>query len=193
MQVRSVTQEARRAQILAATVEVIAESGYRQASFARIAERGGLSSTRLISYHFAGKDELLSAVAQHVIGDISRFMTERVGGVSGAAATLRAYIEGVVEYIATHRAPMKALTEVVLNGAVSYGPEQARASVGPVEDILRRGQRSGEFRDFDPAVVASVIQRSVESLPFLLEGDPDLDTDAYARELVALFHRGTAA
>lgn len=33
----------------------IAELGYAQASFARIAGRAGLSSTRLISYHFAGK------------------------------------------------------------------------------------------------------------------------------------------
>jgi AcrR family transcriptional regulator len=193
MQVRSVAAEARRAQILAATIEVIAEVGYRQTSFARIAERGGLSSTRLISYHFAGKDELIGAVATEVIGDVSRFMTTRVRGAGGAAATLRAYIEGVVEYVSTHRASMKALTEIVFNGAVPYGAGEDRQAVGPVEAILRQGQRDGEFRDFDPVVVAVAVQRAVEGLPFLLAGRPDLDCAAYARELVTLFDLGTRA
>ncbi|MDQ6657199.1 MAG: TetR family transcriptional regulator, partial [Actinomycetota bacterium] len=43
---RSVTANARRSQIVAATIEVIAEVGYSQASFARISKRAGLSSTR---------------------------------------------------------------------------------------------------------------------------------------------------
>ncbi|TDD47082.1 TetR family transcriptional regulator [Nonomuraea terrae] len=52
----SVTNSARRAQIVGATIATIAELGYHQASFARIAERANLSSTRLISYHFDHKD-----------------------------------------------------------------------------------------------------------------------------------------
>ena len=63
---RSVTATARRAQIVAATIDVIVESGYSQTSFARIAERAGLSSTRLISYHFAGKAELVGAVITEI-------------------------------------------------------------------------------------------------------------------------------
>ena len=39
-------------------IEVLAELGYAQTSFARIAERAGISKS-VISYHFAGKDELL--------------------------------------------------------------------------------------------------------------------------------------
>ncbi|CUR57284.1 hypothetical protein NOCA1120472 [metagenome] len=46
---------------------MVAEEGFARATFARIAERGGLSSTRLISYHFAGKDELVAAVVEHVV------------------------------------------------------------------------------------------------------------------------------
>jgi hypothetical protein len=36
-------------------IAVVAEEGFARATFARIRERAGLSSTRLISYHFAGK------------------------------------------------------------------------------------------------------------------------------------------
>jgi AcrR family transcriptional regulator len=188
---RSVTSTARRAQILAATIEVIAEVGYRQASFARIAERAGLSSTRLISYHFAGKRDLIGAAAEDVLTSIGRFMERRVRAQTGAAGMLRAYIEGVVEYISTNRERMKALLEILLSGNLNYDAATDHAVVGHVEAILRQGQADGEFRDFDPRVVATAVQRAVDGLPFLLESVPDLDCAAYGRELVTLFDLGT--
>jgi AcrR family transcriptional regulator len=193
MQVRSVAAEARRTQILGATIEVLASAGYRQTSFARIAERAGLSSTRLISYHFAGKDELITAVAADVMGSIATFMEQRLRGLTGAAELLRAYIEGVVAFVAANRARMKALLEILLNGALPYDAGTDRAVVGHVEAILRHGQASGEFRDFDPLVVGTAVQRAVDGLPLLLQANPDLDCEAYAAELVTLFELGIRA
>ena len=91
---RTFTEGARRAQIVQAAIETIAEAGYRGATFARIARHAGLSSTGLISYHFAGRDELIAEVAAKVIADICAFMTARLEGVSDPAAALRGYIEG---------------------------------------------------------------------------------------------------
>ena len=54
---RTFIETARRAQIVAAAIDTIADVGYAQASFARIAERLGISRG-LISYHFTGKDEI---------------------------------------------------------------------------------------------------------------------------------------
>jgi AcrR family transcriptional regulator len=188
---RSVTATARRTQIMAATVEVIAEAGYGQASFARIAARAGLSSTRLISYHFAGRDELMSAVAEDVIASISQYMTLRMQPVMSAAERLTVYIEGTVEFIATNRSRMKALMEILLGGGLHYDADRDIAVISPLEAILRSGQDSGEFRDFDARVMAVAIQRAVDGLPFLLESVPDLDCAAYAHELVTLFQLGT--
>ncbi|MGB8381224.1 MAG: TetR/AcrR family transcriptional regulator [Dermatophilaceae bacterium] len=190
---RSVTSAARRSQIIAATIEVIAAVGYRQASFARIAERARLSSTRLISYHFADKDELIGAVAWDVIASIGKFVGARVSAERSAAGMLRAYIESTVEFTATHRSRMTALLELVLSGAFPYEQTTDVQTVGHVEAILRTGQANGEFRDFDPAVVATAVQRAVEGLPFILQARPDLDCTAYARELVTLFDLGTRA
>jgi len=187
----SVTATARRSQIVAATIEVIAEVGYGQTSFARIAERAGLSSTRLISYHFAGKGELIAAVAQDVIASIGRYVAPPVQAQTSAAGKLRAYIESTVDFIATHREPMKALLEILLGGGLAYDAATDHAVVGHVEAILRHGQAGGEFRDFDPRVMAAAVQRAVEGLPFLLESIPDLDCAAYADELVTLFELGT--
>ncbi len=189
---RSPAAAARRAQIIAATIEVIAEEGYGRASFARIAERAALSSTRLISYHFASKDELIAAAAQHVMASIGAFMTDQLRGHQSATARLRAYIEGVVGFVDTHRAQMKALTEILLAGALDYDAGTDRRVVSTVEQILRDGQAAGELGEFDPVVMATVVQRAVDGLPFLLESMPDLDCAHYARELVALFESGTA-
>ena len=188
---RSATASARRAQIITATIAVIAEEGFGHATFARIAEHAELSSTRLISYHFAGKDELVQAVVAHVFERIGRFMYERVSAATDAAGRLRAYVEGNVEFIATHRAEMKALLEIVLSGGLPGDPADYGKSSSHVESILREGQAAGAFRAFDPRVMATAVQRSIEGLPFLLYAEPDLDTAAYARELVTLFELAT--
>ncbi|WP_328507328.1 TetR/AcrR family transcriptional regulator [Streptomyces sp. NBC_00391] len=60
---RSVRGEERRAEIVLATLEVIAERGYRGASMAAVAERVGLTQQGLLHY-FPTKDALLVAVLQ---------------------------------------------------------------------------------------------------------------------------------
>ena len=190
---RTFTEGARRAQIVQAAIEAIAEAGFRGATFARIARQAGLSSTGLISYHFAGRDELIGEVVATVIADIGAFMTHRMAGVSGPSAALRAYIEGNAEFTATHRAEMKALLEIFRSGGLPYDTDTEQAALSPVEEILRAGQRSGEFRDFDPTVMATMIQRAVDGLPFLLAARPDLDVAAYAAEVVTTFELATRA
>ena len=189
---RTATADGRRAQIVAATIQVVADEGYGQASFARIAERAGLSSTRLISYHFAGKAELVAALVEHVVAGIG----EHVGALAMAAETpgdrLRAYIEGVVGYSDTHRAPMSALLRVVMSGAWTDG-SPAPSDVSHLERILAEGQGTGAMRVFDTHVMAGTIQRAVEAVPFRLEAEPGLDCTAYAAELVELFDRATRA
>ncbi|KAA2258154.1 TetR family transcriptional regulator [Solihabitans fulvus] len=181
---------------MAATIETIAELGYAQASFSRIAERAGLSSTRLISYHFAGKDDLIGAVVADVYSAIAQFMAERMAGQTDARGALRAYLSGVVEFIAGHPTQMRALMAVFLDfraedGGRSYDAASDRDALGHVQEILRAGQASGEFREFDTFVMAATIQRSVDGLPFLLQTKPDLDLRGYAEELVTLFDLAT--
>lgn len=189
----SVTAQARRAQIIAATIEVIADEGFGQASFARIAHRAGLSSTRLISYHFAGKDDLIAAVVEGVVTAIGDVVGRRVHREATATGKLAAYIDGVVAFTADHRRQMRALLQILLAGALPHGSGADEAVPSHVEEILRQGQVDGEFRDFDPRVMAMAVQRAVESLPFALVSDPGLDCAAFGRELVTLFERGTRA
>jgi AcrR family transcriptional regulator len=190
---RTFTEAARRAQIVAAAIETLAEVGYARASFAQIARRAGLSSTGLISYHFAAKAELIGEVVEHVVGEMGQFMARQMAGAQGPRDALGVYIEGNCRFIADHPAPMKALLEIFVNGGFDYGPGDERAVVSPLEGILRAGQEQGEFRDFDVTVMATLIQRAVDGLPFLLAVRPDQDIAAYAREVVTAFDLATRA
>jgi AcrR family transcriptional regulator len=188
---RSITATARRAQIVTAAIDTIAELGYQQASFARIAERAGLSSTRLISYHFNGKDELIGQIVTEVIGELSAFMAQRMAATTSARDALATYISANAEFVAQHRTKMTAFLAIFLGGGFSYQTGDELVQVSPVEEILVRGQRDGEFRDFDTTVMATLVQRAVEGLPFLLASRPDLDPAGYAREVVTTFDKAT--
>jgi AcrR family transcriptional regulator len=190
---QSFTEQARRAQIVNAAIETIADVGYRQASFARIAKRAGLSSTGLISYHFAGKQDLIQQIVGQIVGGIGRVLHERMQGQPTATDALSTYIAANIEYIAVHRTEMKALLDIFMNGAFQYDATTEAPILSHIEAILRDGQERGEFRLFDTSVMAAVIQRAIDGVPFLLELRPELDLDRYASELVTLFHLATRA
>jgi AcrR family transcriptional regulator len=192
-QSRTLTEQVRRAQIVSAAISTIAGLGYRNATFAQIAKRAGLSSTGLISYHFAGKEELIREVVRTVLADIGTYMAARMKAAASPAEALRAYIEGNVEFISSHREQMKALADIFVNGGFSYDAADEKAVVSPLEEILRAGQAAAEFRAFDPAVMATLVQRAVDGLPFLLDVRPELDVAAYGREVVTVFDLATRA
>ena len=188
---RTFTENARRKQIVQAAIETIAELGYTKASFAEIAKRAGLSSKGLISYHFASKEELVERIVLEVYSELRAFMTERLDAQPTAAATLRAYIEGNIEFAVARSAQMKALMDIFVSGGLAYDADNDSATMSPLEGILRQGQENGEFRDFDVEIVATSIQRAVEGPNFMLMRRPDLDLAAYSAELVTLFDLAT--
>ena len=190
---RTFTEQARRAQVVAAAITTIAEVGYHNASFAQIAKRAGLSSTGLISYHFAGKDELIGEVVRTILADLGGYMAQRMQDVSSAAGALRAYVGGNVEFIDGHREQMKALTSIFLGGGFTYDAASEQTATSPLEDIFRAGQAAGEFRDFDPVVMATLVQRAIDGLPFLLDMRPGFDVAGYRREVVTTFDLATRA
>ncbi|MGI8404532.1 MAG: TetR/AcrR family transcriptional regulator, partial [Thermomicrobiales bacterium] len=164
----TITEIARRKQIIEAAIATIAEIGYVRASFSQIAKTAGLSSTGLISYHFASKQDLNVAIASEVIGTMSAFMHERMRVVSGPQGALVAYIEGTVAFMQEKPAYMQALLGIFTHGGFAYEGEDEQAVVSPLESILRDGQDAGVFRAFDVRVMATTIQRAIDGIPMAL-------------------------
>ncbi|GAB3067934.1 TetR family transcriptional regulator [Intrasporangium mesophilum] len=187
------TQRARREQIVDAAVATIAERGLAGASFARIAERAGLSSVGLISYHFDGRADLLAQIVEDYVRDISAWTGQRMSAARSPAQALETYVRANVAFIADHPERMRALTAIFLGGGFQYDAKDEAAAVSPLEQILRDGQEAGEFRDFDVVVMAALVQRAVDGLPFLLQSGPDLDPAGYADEVVMVFRLATTS
>ena len=86
------THRARRAQLIDSAVSVLAESGYQAASLSAIASRAGVSKG-VVSYHFAGKDDLLGQVVGEIYAAAGAAIATRVAPAGDAAARLLAYVE----------------------------------------------------------------------------------------------------
>ncbi|MGC7096688.1 TetR/AcrR family transcriptional regulator [Amycolatopsis lurida] len=187
----SVTEQARRKQIVDAAVVVIAAEGYAKASFGRIAKQAGLSSTGLISYHFANKRELMDEVVRAVLAEFTEFVLERTDIAEGPAAQLRAFIAANVEFAGSHRTHLLAMLDVA-RAEPADGPDPLlEADLRGLAELLRAGQRLGEFREFDPDVMAMAIRSARDGLLLKLRAEPDLDLAVYTEELLTLFDLAT--
>ncbi len=187
----SVTEQARRAQIVAAAIDTIAAEGYARASFARIARAAGLSSTGLISYHFASKQDLMDEVVRTVLGEFGAFVTDRMNAESGPAGELRAFIAANIAFVKAHRTRLLAALAVAAAGRGEGTDPLLEADIRGLAELLRAGQRTGEFRDFDVDVMAVAIRSVRDGVLNRLSVEPDLDLDTYTGELVTLFDLAT--
>ncbi|APU14013.1 MULTISPECIES: TetR/AcrR family transcriptional regulator [Actinoalloteichus] len=187
---RSFIERARREQILRAAIETIAELGLAKASLARIAAHAGIS-TGLISYHFAGRDDLIAHVVRSVNDGMGRVLTERMEAAEDYQGALRGLITGFVRFCADNRAPMYALREIAVaaRSEQSRGPSSSDREdlASGVAELLSEGQRDGEFRDFSVRVLALTLGAALEAVPQELYSRPDTDVDAYADELATIF------
>jgi len=146
-----------------ATITTIAEVGYGRASYAQIAKRAGLWSTGLISYHFASKAELIDQVVAEVVAAGQRFMLPRIEASAPGRDRLRAYVTSNLEFMAAHRAHMRAVVEI-LNAlpreaggqAAPYAPRHARG-LAQLEGYLREGQRNGQLCRFSVGAMAVAV------------------------------------
>jgi AcrR family transcriptional regulator len=194
---RSFIENARRQQIVGAAIDTIADVGYAQASLARIAARIDISKG-VISYHFAGKDDLIKQVVTDVVEAGRAYILPRVFAESTGPAMLRAYIESNLAFMREHRNYMVAVVEILRNGAFTsdgglrVDGREIDVAAHLLKEQLARLQSEGELRrDFDPGVMAVAIRAAIDVVPHRLIRDPDFDIENYAREIATTFDLAT--
>ncbi|MCP2256534.1 transcriptional regulator, TetR family [Streptoalloteichus tenebrarius] len=153
-----------------AAIATIAELGYARTSFAKITKRAGLSGTGMISYHFAGKDDLVRACAEETSRVLAAFLRPRIEAVSGYAAKPRAFVESTIELVEAHPAHLRALVEILNNakdpeGRLLVDAALLTSRVTHVATHLRDGQRVGEFGASPCRSQAVIIDGSPECAP----------------------------
>ena len=193
---RTFIETARRAQIMTAAIDTIAELGYGQASLARIAERAG-TSKGVICYHFDGKDDLIRELVADLTAKGRAYLGPRLEAEPTGAGMLRTYIESNLAFMRDNRNHVVATVEIALNarsadGSPLYDFSIRDAGVTALRQLLTHFQRTGEFRaDFDPQVMAMAIRAAIDAVPLQLARNPGLDIGYHGRELAELFHIAT--
>jgi TetR/AcrR family transcriptional regulator len=197
-----VSEDGRRAQILDAALDVMAERGYRGASIKRIAERAGIKSPALIYWYFKDKQALLDALFER--------MSPFLSTIAEADAALDAPPEQMLPRIVNSfmAATMQPRTGHLLRIMLS---EFARHPVvatffaerGPLvvirflERYFARQVELERLRAHDPSAAARAFMGMLiiyvlgrEILPGVTTGRPD--ASAYAQQVTAIFLDGLA-
>ncbi|MBC6459664.1 TetR/AcrR family transcriptional regulator [Actinomadura sp. HBU206391] len=184
----------RRESILAAAVEVFAETGYRAGTVSKVAQRVGVSEP-VIFQNFGSKAALFAAVLDRVTSTIKAEFTgmaDRLGSVSDLLAEVlsphhleRLHAPGSLGALFADAA---ALTSEP--GVADAARRAVQGVADLLSDLLRRGQAQGNIRsDLDPESGAWWVLSMMATRPFraaIIPGRPDLEAGLAVLTLQAI-------
>jgi AcrR family transcriptional regulator len=180
----------RRREIVDAAIHSLATHGYAGTSFARIRDVAELSSTRMISYHFADKAALMQAIVDSVIGDAAAVMVPAMEAEATMRGKLSGYIRSNLEFLASNRAPARAVIEIISNAPRQDNELREDTSAVLLSLLLAQGQEAGEFREFEPACMARSIRATIDAFAINMP-EREEAVAAAIDEIIALYDRAT--
>jgi AcrR family transcriptional regulator len=198
------TEQARRTQIVAAAIEVIAAAGYPRTSIAKIADHVGIAKS-VVLYHFATKNALVTAIVEDVLTRGAAVMVPAMAAETTAAGKLSAYIRSNMRFMQVNQRDTVAVLEILSGFRTESGlrldqkleqdtaadpPQGDMALLDPIA-ILELGMGRGEFRELSPVLVRNALRAAIDGAAWELGRDPDYDVIAYGEELVEIFARAT--
>lgn len=184
----------RKAAILDAAAQLIAERGYHAVRVADIAKVVGTSSG-LVHYHFPGKSDVLTLALSHAISRAFDRQSVALRKIPSAHERLLKLIDMQLPRIGHVRDEWaiwmqfwaEATTRPELRPQQNEFYERWRTTV---ERIVEHGQRTGEFRaEVDPTLVAMQLTAMTDGAAIqILTGSPTVTVTAM-RELLVAFVR----
>lgn len=177
--------EDKRARILAAARELVAEGGWRRAHIATVAETAGMATGTVYRY-FPSKAELFA----EVLANVSRRERDVVAAIVDGDGSPAARLAGAVSAFAKRALRGRRLAYALIAEPCEPEIDRARlfwrAALGEeFVRLVRIGQDQGAFRRGDPRLAAScVVGALMEALVGPHAPDP-IEDDAAAQRLVA--------
>ncbi len=191
-------EAARRAQIVDATISVVAENGYKAASFARIAKRASISPG-LITYHFDKKEALMRAVLETIEARLDAAMADQPENTDDESypAALEGMLMRFVRYCARDGDQVSAMTEIRRQKHVAEIGEAVaishRSGSEEMINFIEEGQAHGQFRDMDAALYTSVLMSGMGEVPGLLRGRDCDQIEVFAQQWPSLYVHAIAS
>ena len=162
---RSIAQEERRRQILAAAVRVFARSGYHGSRVGDIAEEAGVAHG-LLYHYFSSKEEVLQTVFRENWGEL----IERFRAVEAADEPAQEKLEGIAKILLrTWRNDPDLVTvmvrEVARSAQLQEQVDEVREAFAIVQRVIEEGQAAGDFRpDLDARLASWVVYGGLEEV-----------------------------
>jgi AcrR family transcriptional regulator len=167
---------ARRSEIIAAAIQVIARDGIRACTVSALESATGFARGHF-TYHFNSKEEIIALAFASVGSDWATFQIEQISGTT-ARERLESQIRAAArwgqlrpEYF---RCLMNFRVEMMRDpGAFPRAPEIRAQFLETAATMIRQGMVDGEFRaDLDPAWEARVVFAVVDG--FLMHAAMDV-------------------
>lgn len=192
-------REGLREAIREAAIAEFAELGLRGASTQGIADRAGISKTRL-HYYISSKEELYEEALDHIIDTWAR-LAQDLPLDQGPEAFLADYVARKVDFSLDHPAKVKMFTSEVLRGAPMLRSHWAgsRDATLAVVRRIERWMHEGKIRPLDPLLLLVHLWSMTEAYAVIateirymmgLPEDAKLDRTLIAREITDLVLRG---
>ncbi|SCF26084.1 TetR/AcrR family transcriptional regulator [Micromonospora chokoriensis] len=189
----TITEQARRAQLIGVTIDLVARHGYPGTSLARIAEAAGISKAAVL-YHFPSKDAVVQTAYASVLESLTAYVGAEVGARSGAPA-VEAYVRSLVAYLRNHPDHTRMIVEALSGETGISDTPNARSRREAVAGLIEAARAAGDYRQsIDPQTTAVIVNGAIDAIVSERLADPDFDSRHAAEELVTMLRRslGTA-
>lgn len=188
-------QQKRRTEIINAAIAALAEVGYVATSFAEIGKRVGISKS-VVAYHFGDKEALIDAVVNAIYDKGFAVVRPHIDRESTASGQIEAFIRHSIRFYQDYSSYVVALSRLRLhltnvgesNNIAVY---RLHRELFDVAAIFHAGQKAGEFRAFDTAIMARTLRQALDGVLIEMSHHPHTNTNRHADELVTLFRYAT--
>ncbi|MFC3997357.1 TetR/AcrR family transcriptional regulator [Nocardiopsis sediminis] len=191
----TITERARRDQLIGLTIALVAEHGYAATSLSRIAAAASISKAAVL-YHFASKNAVVEAAYRSVVERLAAHVGPRVEAAATPGAAVEAYAAGVIGYMAEHPDHVRMITEALRT------PEETRIEDSPASasrwqvlaSLIERAQATGEYRgSADARTLAIMVNGAIDAVVAESIEDPGYRLDEAADAVIDLIRRTARA
>jgi AcrR family transcriptional regulator len=181
-------RDAKRSELLAAAIAVIAQEGYAGATMRKVAQSAGCT-TGAVTYYFANKEEMISAVAQNLFDKVDALLDINLDQVD-----IKSIIEQWHQWISLDEpgnwlAWLQLLTHARHQPAFASVIKQRYTHFRQVATtVLKAGQRQGKIREDVPAdVLADHIAAFSDGWLMMLPFQPEPVSKERGKALIDAF------
>lgn len=184
----SFIQEQRKEQIINACIEELAESGYENMTFKKIAKRADINPS-LVSYHFKSKNILLFALLEHIFIHKIEYIQKSITKDKAAIERIEQYINASLKHQRKFRVLNIAMIEIIFNARTEdnkafylMDDDEPDGVYLILQSIIEEGIETKQFKsDVDIKILTRIINGAVDEMIFAPENDSE--SEKYGEEL----------